>query len=249
MLWNGLVENLLFLYRWRQKWLCQHSFLSVTNKHRRNFWGPLLSLWSWLGGGTFMLQHMTSSGRKSACLILVLWLCQPSWARHCCVTGTLRAPGAGSLRSDTRGFPREGWAPTAPVLCVRENGTCWNEPLPASHRWWGNEATLPIMLGFWSKLDCKLLLCILPSLDPEEEFKIVLGSKLFLKLLIKCFSENAEADELIKGKQKFLLYQEAQKMNVSLNIVTEDNVSIFFSVFETKVTYVTWTMMYYPKNQ
>lgn len=35
MLWNGLVENLLFLYMWRQKWLCQHSFLSVTN----NPWG------------------------------------------------------------------------------------------------------------------------------------------------------------------------------------------------------------------
>lgn len=153
----------------------------------------------------------------------------------------------GSLCSDTRGFLREGRASTSPVLCVWENGTFWNEPLPVSHRWWGNEATLSVMLGFWSKSHRKILLHILPSLDPDEDFKIFLGPKLFLKLLIKCFSENAEADKLIKGKQ-FFLYQEAQKMNVSLTLSLK-TMWIFFSVFETKVTYVIRTMIYYPKNQ
>lgn len=199
---------------WRQKWLCQHSFLSVTNKHMRNFWGPLLSRWSWLGGDTFMLQHMTSSGRKSAPLVLVLWLCQAKLGPDTAV----RAPGASSLCSDMHGFPREGCAATAPVLCVWENGTFWNELLPVSHRWWGNEATLPVVLHVWSKSGCQLWLHCLLSLDPDEEFKIFLCPELFLKLLLKCFPENAEADKWIKGKQQFLLYQEAQKMNVCLSL-------------------------------
>lgn len=45
-----------------------------------------------------MLQHLTSSGRKSACLILVLCLCQAKLSPTLlCYRDSLRAPGAGSL--------------------------------------------------------------------------------------------------------------------------------------------------------
>lgn len=97
----------------------------------RNFWGLLLSRWSWLGGGTFMLQHVTSSGRKSACLILVLWVCQAKLRPYTSVSQDLRAPGANSLCSDTPGFPREG-STHCTVLCVWENRTFCNELLPVS---------------------------------------------------------------------------------------------------------------------
>lgn len=164
-----------------------------------------------------MLQHLTSSGRKSACLILVLWLCQAKLSPTLlCYRDSLRAPGAGSLWARcarTRAASR-GRAEHPPHQC----SVFGKMGHSVSHRWWGNEATLSVMLGFWSKSHRKILLHSLPSLDPDEDFKIFLGPKLFLKLLIKCFSENAEADKLIKGKQQFLLYQEAQKMNVSLTL-------------------------------
>lgn len=127
---------------WKQKWLCQHSLLSVTNNHMRNFWGPLLSRWSWPGGGTFMLQHMISSGRNSACLIVVLWLCQAKLRPDTAAFQHLGAPGGLAVLGHAQ-FPRESRASTSPGLWAGENGTFWNELLPVSHRWWGNEATLP----------------------------------------------------------------------------------------------------------
>lgn len=43
---------------------------------------------------------------------------------------------------------------------------------------------------------------------------IILRPLLFLKLLIKCFSVNAEVVELIKGKQQPLVCQKARHGNV-----------------------------------
>lgn len=199
------------------------AFFSFSNKHMRHFWGSLLSQWSWLGGGTFVLQ-MTSSGRKSACLILVL-CAKPSSVsgqgfRHSWVSGTLRAPRA-------RRLPEGGLCLPLTVLCAWENRTFWSELLPAGRRRWGNGATLSILLGFWSKSGCKLLLQSIPSLGRDEEFKIFLEPKSFFKFLIKCSPENAQADELIKRKQ-FLLYQEAQNMNVSLSLSLSTMCENFF---------------------
>lgn len=71
---------------------------------------------------------------------------------------------------------------------------------------------------------------------------MILGPLLFLKLLIKWFSESAEAVGLIKGKWQPLLYRKAQKIKVR-----RECENLF--IFEAKVTYVKWTMGYYPKNQ
>lgn len=87
VLWNGLVKNLLFLYMWRQKWLCQHSFLSVTNTggtfkdpfcHCEADWEEAHLCYSTFHlGGNLHVWFLSFDSAK------------PSSARHSCVTGTL----------------------------------------------------------------------------------------------------------------------------------------------------------------
>lgn len=136
----------------------------------------------------------------------------------------------------------QGDASTSPVHSVLENKTFWNWLLPVSCRWWGNKAALSNMLVFRNKSGCVLLLCIIQCVVKQMKGSnfLILGAKLFLKLVIKCCSENAEAVELIKGKQQTLLYQKALK---------EKCVRIFFLfMFEGKVRYVIqWRMSH--KNQ
>lgn len=188
------------------------AFFSFSNKHMRHFWGSRLAQWSRLGGGTFVLQ-MTSWGGN-----LHVWFLSfvPSPAQfQGRASDTAEFQGLWGLpvleASRGRAVP-----PPPSALCLGKSDIL-SELLPARSRRWGNGATPSILLGFWSKSGCKLLLQSIPSLDRDEEFKIFLEPKSFFKFLIKCSPENAEADELIKGKQ-FLLYQEAQNMNVFLSL-------------------------------
>lgn len=137
----------------------------------------------------------------------------------------------------------QGDASTSAVRSVLENKTFWNRLLPVKCRWWGNKAALSNMLVFRNKSGCVLPLCIIQCVVKQMKGSnfLILSARLFLKLVIKCCSENAEAVELIKGKQQTLLYQKALK---------EKRVRIFFSLRLRErwgMSYRQWRMSH--KNQ
>lgn len=130
-----------------------------------------------------------------------------------------------------------------------ENKIFWNQLLPVHCRWWGSKATLSIMLLFRNKTGCMLLLCVTQSVVKQMKGSnlIILGPKLFLKLLIKCFSENAETVELVKEKQQ-PFFALAKTTNDKCHC--RECVRFFFSVYnwgKVDVSYGQWHIT--PKNQ
>lgn len=133
-------------------------------------------------------------------------------AQLSCVTGTgrgLQVPArCAQTRAASQGRAVHPLHQCSGKMDILEGATtCESQVM----RKWGNPSH-----HAWSKSGCKLVLHILPSLDPDEEFKIFLCPELFLKLLLSAFLKMLR--QMIKGKQQFLLYQEAQKMNVSLSL-------------------------------
>lgn len=192
------------------------------------------------GGGTFVLQHVTSP--EESCVSDPCPSAQPSWgpAAQPCHRGSQGSAAVlgHSGRAVLHFSPALGWGKSDILEWAAAH----------SPRCWGHEAALSTVLGFWSKSGCKLLLLhVRPSLNPGEEVKIFLCPKLFLKWLLKCFPENAEADWLRKNSS-FCSIKKHRRWMYLYHCHCRQCVRIFFSVFETKGTYIIGTMMYYPKK-